>query len=68
MPTVDEYYAQKQGVKIVNKDTNIKARLEKPNKISIGIIIIVSLIVIITISLISFFRKRKRRKKSRISY
>ena len=63
-PTVDEYYAQKQGVKIVNVDTSIKARLEKPNKISLGIIGIIILIVIIIISLIAFFRKKKRRKSS----
>lgn len=71
VPTVDEYYAQKQGVKIVNNDKSLKARLEKPNRISIGIMLGVFVVCIVLGSLIVFFRRKKRRrkrKKSRMLY
>nr|WP_300002403.1 bifunctional UDP-sugar hydrolase/5'-nucleotidase [Tissierella sp.] len=69
LPTIDESYAQKQGLKIVNNDKTIKARLENPNKISIAIIGILAFVIIVLITLIVFFRKRKKlRKRNRLFY
>lgn len=61
---VDESYSKVQGVKLVNNDTSLKSKLEKPNKISIAIVIIILALFIALILLIRFFvRKYKRRNK-----
>lgn len=65
LPQIDDYYAEKQGVKIVNDDKSLLARLEKPNKISMGIFLIVSAIILLIIFVIRFFIKRKTKKKDR---
>lgn len=65
LPQIDEYYAEKQGMKIVNYDKNLLARLEKPNNISMGIFLIVSAITLLIIFIIRFFIKRTSNKKDR---
>ncbi|NLC65952.1 MAG: bifunctional metallophosphatase/5'-nucleotidase [Clostridium sp.] len=62
---IDESYSKVQGVKIVNKETSLKSRLEKPNKISTAIVIIVLAVFIGLIFLIRFFVKKYKRKNKR---
>ena len=62
LPQIDQSYSEKQGVKIVNTDTSLKSRLEKPNKISIGILSIVLTAFILIILLIRLIIKKFTKK------
>lgn len=55
LPQIDKYYAEKQGLKIVNDDKSLLARLEKPNKISMAIFLIILAITLLIVFLIRFF-------------
>lgn len=62
IPHIDEYYSEKQGLKIINDDKNLSARLKNPNKISLAIVLIPIVIVLILILIIRFFIRRKKKK------
>lgn len=68
LPQIEESYGQKQGFKIVEDDKSLMARIEKPNKISLGLLGIVLILIVIIGLIIRFFRKRRKRKKSRLFY
>lgn len=63
--TIPDKYIAPQNVKVINQDTGLIARLEKPNKIALGIYSIILIILILIITLIRFIVKRFKRNKLR---
>lgn len=64
LPEIPQSYGQKQGFKIVENDKSLMARLEKPNKISLGLLGIILLLLLILALVIRFFINRRRKKES----